>query len=609
MIKRTGWLRAAVPVIWMAGAGYAQILGNQMLSGKYYFRHVLLGTAAASPVRLTDPRTLTGTITFDGAGRYTFSGQQIMGASAPTPATGEGQYSVDAGGFVLLDNPLWGGTKVNARFSSEALLGSSTEGGDTVYDLFAAIPAPASSAALSGPYTTVSLEFPGGSAANMRASQFSINPQAAGTLAAFPAIGHAANLGARVQTQQVTSATYTMAADGTGTLSFGTANNAQLLSGGRTVYVSASGNVILGGSIAAGGHDFLIGVKTMSGATNASWNSTFWGAGLRVDSTAIAGYAGSVAARGQGKLTWTRRIKALGAGQIDFTGINAYSLTANGTGTVELTTVGLGAAGRAFVGASINDADPDAYEVYFGVQAPALSGPGVFVNPLGVVNAASFAPPGNPIAPGEFVALFGTGLAASNRTATPPYPATLNNVSVQVNGKAAPIYFVSPGQINFLVPYATTGPTATIVVTNNNVTSNSVTVPLAATSPGVYSLDQTGSGPGAILHADYSLVNAGNPAAAGETVLVYLTGMGPVTPNVADGTAGLATTLYKSTSDVTVLVAGKAANVSFNGLAPGFPGLYQLNVTLPPALGVSGNLPLAIQTANGYHDQVDIPVR
>src|SRR5258708_28067863 len=145
----------------------------------------------------------------------------------------------------------------------------------------------------------------------------------------------------------------------------------------------------------------------------------------------------------------------------------------------ELAKVGLGAAGKGFVGAAINNSDPDAYEVYFGVQLPSLSGTGVFLNPLGVLNAASFAPPGNPIAPGQFVALFGTGLAASNRTATAPYPSILNGVTVQVNGKASPIYFVSAGQINFLVPYATTGTSATIVVQNNGANSNTVTVPLA----------------------------------------------------------------------------------------------------------------------------------
>jgi uncharacterized protein (TIGR03437 family) len=383
-----------------------------------------------------------------------------------------------------------------------------------------------------------------------------------------------------------------------------------LLSGNRVIYVSASGNVMLGGSTAAGAHDMLLGVKAMTGVSTGSWNATFWGAGLRVDANGVAAYSGSTAARGTGKLTWTKRLKVLGAGQIDFSGINAYSLGADGIGTVELTRVGLGASGKAFVGAAIHDLDASAYEIYFGVQVPQLSGSGVFVNPLGVVNAASFAPPGNPIAPGQFVALFGTGMAASTRTATPPYPATLNGVTVQVNGKAAPIYFVSAGQINFLVPYSTTGSTATIVVQNNGVNSNTVTVPVAATVPGIYTLDQSGSGYGAIRHADFSLVDASNPAAPGETVLIYLTGMGTVSPTLADGTAGTPATLYNATNkDVTVMVAGKPGTVLFNGLAPGFPGLYQMNVTLPTLLANSGPLPLAIQTGNAYHDQVDIPIR
>ena len=112
----------------------------------------------------------------------------------------------------------------------------------------------------------------------------------------------------------------------------------------------------------------------------------------------------------------------------------------------------------------MSTADPGAYEIYFGVQAPARSGTGVFLDPLGVTSAASFAPAGNPIAPGEFIALFGSGLAKSLQTASVPYPKTLNGVTVTINGTAAPLYFVSTGQINCIVPYSTTGPTASIVV-------------------------------------------------------------------------------------------------------------------------------------------------
>jgi uncharacterized protein (TIGR03437 family) len=613
MTLRTGlfWVILAVST---EGFGISQTINNQSLSGKYFFRQVSLGTDGASVTTFSDPRSLIGTITFDSNGGYTFIGQQVTGNAAAVSAQGSGKYTLDAGGFVTIDSPLRTGAKVNARYSTEAVLGSSTEAADNTFDLFVAIPAPASGAALGGPYTTMALEFPGGSTTNMRTSQFSLSTLAPGNLAGFTVTGHAANLSqGRPTTQAVTGATFTMGTDGTGTFAVGTANTANLLSGTKNLYLSASGNVILGGSTAAGAHDIVIGVKAITGASVTTWNSTFWGSGLRVDTTSVSGYSGAVAARGAGKVTWTKRIKALvqgsGVTTADFTGINAYTVNTDGTGTVDLTTIGLGTGGAIVVGASLNPVDPGAYEIYFGTQAPALTGSGVFLNPLGVINAASFAPPGNPISPGEFVALFGTGLAASTMTAKPPYPPALNNVSVLINGKSAPIYFVSATQINALVPFATAGPTATIVVQNNGATSNTVTVPVAATSPGVYSLDQSGSGNGAILHADFSLVNDASPATAGETVLIYLTGMGTTNPPVPDGTAGTVTTLYKSVSDVAIYVGGKTGTVSFNGLAPGFPGLYQINVALPTVLPGTGRLPLAVGTGNAYHDQVDISVK
>jgi uncharacterized protein (TIGR03437 family) len=610
----TGYL-AVIGTILVGVPGTAQVLNNQSLNGKFFFRQVSLGTDGTSVTNLSDTRSLMGTLTFDGNGGFTFVGQQVTGTAAPASQSGKGSYSVDAGGVVSMDNPLRSGQKINARYSSEAVLGSSTESADNAFDLFIAIPAPSAQPVLGGPYATVDLEFPGAATANMRSSQFSFNALPLGQLSAFSVKGHAVNIQSS-QPQQVTGATYTMGADGTGSFTVGAANTANLLSGTKALYLSASGNVILGGTAAAGAHDIIIGVKTnATGASNATWNSTLWASGLRVDGTTISSFAGAVAARGQTNVTWTRRIRelALGSGiaKEDFTGTNAYTVNSDSTGSIELTAIGLGTGGKMLVGAAVGD-DPQAYEIVFGVQTPSLSGTGVFLNPLGVINAASFAPPSNPISPGQFVALFGTGLAATTATAKPPYPtANFNGVTVTINGKNAPLYFVSPGQINALVPFATTGPTATIVVQSGGATSNTVTVPLAATAPGVYSLDQSGSGSGAILHADFSLVNDASPATAGETVLIFLTGMGTTNPTVADGTAGTSGQLYKSVSDVGVYVAGNAGTVVFNGLAPGFPGLYQINVTLPAPLptGKNGRLPLAISTSNAFHDQVDISVK
>jgi len=589
----------------------AQSLNNQALNGKYFVRQISVVTNDHGS--LTDALSLLGTITFDGNGHYTFTGQRLEGSGGAVSSSVSGTYSALPAGIVSMDSPLRSGATINARLGVEALLGSSTELADNTFDLLVAIPAPLAGAApLIGPYWMSMLEFPSGSGTAVRDSFVGLTFSALGQLQAS-AYGHAANLSGGQLLSQAITGTYTITNAGTGTLFLGQYTIDSLLSGNRTLYQSADGNVLLGAS--PGLHDILIGVKSSTAAANnSSWNGNFWSAGLRFDPTArqpdISSYAGSAAARGQGIVTLTRRVKALGSGSYDFTGVDGYSLTASGTGPEGLLQIGIGAGGKAVVGSSLSLNDPGGYEIDFAVQMNSLSGPGVFLNPQGVTSAASFFPPGAPVSPGEFIALFGTGLAGDTGTAPPPYPSTLDGVTVLINNLPAPLSSVSASQINCLVPYATEGSTATIVVQNGGATSNAVTVPLAPTSPSVFSVNQSGTGLGAILHADYTAVNAGKPAAAGETVLVFLTGMGAVDPSVPDGTAGGSNPVSDTTaSPISVLVAGAPATVVFSGLAPGFPGLYQMNVTLPSSLPATGNVRLAIQTPNALHAQVDIAVK
>ena len=595
----------------------AQTLNNQSLSGKFFFRHVSLGTDTSG--NLTDPRSLIGAITFDGSGHYSYTGQQVIGTGAASTASGLGAYSVDPAGFVALDSPLRSGAKVNARLGSSVLLGSTTESTDSTYDLFAAILAPTASvgSTLAGPYWAVTLEFPGGARSNARDTFFGLSSSVAGQFAAISVNGHAANLaGGLPTTQQVTGATYTMGTDGTGSGTFGAASTTALLSGSRTLYLSADGTMLLGGSTAAGSHDFFIAVKAAAGAGNGTWNSDFWGAGLRSDSSLALGYAGAVSARGLGNLTWTRRYKQLGSGVYDFTGVQTYTLNADGSGTVlaagaGLGPVALGTGGKSFVGAIVNTNDSGGYEIFFGAQMNVLSGTGVFLNPQRVLNAASYAPAGNPIAPGEYISLFGTGMAATAKVAAAPYPLTFNGVTVLVNGKPAPLEYVSGTQINMLIPYATQGPTATVVVQNGSATSNTVTVPVAATAPGFFSVDQSGTGIAAVYHGNLAqgTVTPNNPASPGETVVVYLSGMGAVSPALADGTATGLNPLSSMTSPVAITIADQPTTTSYTGLAPNFPGLYQINVVVPLAIFSTANVPMAIATPNAYHDQVSLPVQ
>ncbi len=601
--------------IWIVAAGIAsgfgisaQPLGNQSLKGNFFFRYVSLGAGASGA--LSDPRSLQGTFVFDGAGAYTFTGQQVTGNAAAASATGKGTYTVDPAGAVSMTSPIRTGDQVNARLSAEALIGSGTENTDSTFDLLVAVPAPTASAALTGPYSVVTLEFPGNSGvAGAINTIFSLNSAGPGQLSSISVYGHTPSLAnGAPTTQSINGGTYSIPSSGAGSITFG--NSSALLSGSKNVYISASGNVIIGGSLAAGAHDFLIGVKAVPNPTTSTWNGSSWTAGLRYESASQPNWishTGSLAARGAGSLTLYRRLNALSAGASDFTAADPYTVNASGLVTVELTQVGLGASGT-FVGSAIDPSDPGAFEIYFGAPMIPLTGTGVFLNPQGVLSAASFAPAGNPISPGEFIALFGSGLAASTLTAKAPYPVTLNNVTVTVNGTKAPIYFVSAGQINCLVPYGTTGATANIVVTNGSTASNTVTVPVAATSPGIYALDQSGTGAGAIEHANGAVVSAANPANPGETVVVFLTGMGAVTPAIADGTASTGTPLNKTVQPI-VYIADQQAAVMFSGLAPGFPGLYQINVTIPMTISSAGNYPVGILTNNAFHDQVFIPIQ
>lgn len=601
---RLKWAVILPAVVLSALPSAAQTLSDQSLSGKFFFRHVSLGTDAFG--NLTDPRSLLGAMIFDGAGNYTFTGQQVVGSNASTSLSGKGTYTVDPAGFVVLDNPQRSGDQVNARLGTEALLGSSTESNANAFDLFAAVPAPASGspAVFAGSFWTVTLEYPGGSGAAVRNTIFDMTSGPSGALMPITVNGHAANLANGLpQTQPVSGATYTMAPDGTGSFNFGAANTGNLLSGSKTLYLSADGNVIVGGSTATGSHDMVIGVKAVSGAGTASWNGNYWAAGIRTDSSEMppaVSFSGAVSSQGAGNLIWSRRLNALGFGSSDFTAVNQYTLNPDGSGAVladavALSQVGLGAGGKAFVSSAISSSDPNAYEIDFGVAMKPVSGSGIFLNPQAVYNAASFAPAGTPISPGEFITLYLTGIPKTSETATPPYPPTLNGITVLVNDLMAPIYFAGPAgggqfQINCLVPYATQGPQASIVVQVDGASSNPVKVPVQPTSPGVYSLSSNGIGNGAVLHADYSLVNAAKPAVPGETVLVFLTGMGAVSPGVSDGTAGNSGQLYDTVSPVTILVGGERATVDFNGLAPGYPGLYQINVTLPPLFSGDGQL-------------------
>jgi uncharacterized protein (TIGR03437 family) len=178
-------------------------------------------------------------------------------------------------------------------------------------------------------------------------------------------------------------------------------------------------------------------------------------------------------------------------------------------------------------------------------------------------------------------------------------------VQVTVNGLPAPIYYVSPGQISAIVPYAIGSTIAQIQVINNNVPSNTVTEFVNLTAPGVFTVPPGGVSHGAVLHGDYSLVTEQNPAQIGETVAVYLTGLGTVNPTIQDGSAGPASS--QTTNTIAADIGGQTATIGYSGLAPDLVGLYQINLTIPSGV-TTGDNSLDISGPDSYASEALIPV-
>ena len=206
----------------------------------------------------------------------------------------------------------------------------------------------------------------------------------------------------------------------------------------------------------------------------------------------------------------------------------------------------------------------------------------------GVVNAAALIS-GAPVAPGEFISIFGSNLAPSTTSSESyPYLTSLAGTQVLLGGQPLPLEFVSSGQINALVPYGTpVNGLQDLQVTQNGTYSFAETIVVAAANPAVFTQAQSGQGAGVIVVVKAAgtqfEASATEPATAGDALVIYCSGLGAVSPPVADGAAAPLSTLSKTVNPVTVTIGGQSAQVLFAGLAPGFAGLYQVNAIVPPA--------------------------
>jgi uncharacterized protein (TIGR03437 family) len=193
-----------------------------------------------------------------------------------------------------------------------------------------------------------------------------------------------------------------------------------------------------------------------------------------------------------------------------------------------------------------------------------------------VLNAASFQ---TGIPRGCLVSIFGTKLAPSIATAGMlPLPKKLAGVVVTVGALEieAPLYYVSPGQINAQIPFEALGDTLPLFVTTAEGKSQPFLLPVAVAGPGIFTRSGDGRGAALVLDADFQPV-AG--ATAGKPIILYATGLGPTDPPALSGTPASATEPLNRVVNVPDVFIGEApARVDFAGLAPGLAGVYQLNV-------------------------------
>jgi uncharacterized protein (TIGR03437 family) len=214
------------------------------------------------------------------------------------------------------------------------------------------------------------------------------------------------------------------------------------------------------------------------------------------------------------------------------------------------------------------------------------------------LNAASGQP--GLIAPGEILALQGTNMGPlTGVTAAPTSAGTFNTalsgVQVMFDGVPAPLLFVRNDQINAIAPYAIFGKTSTqITVQYSGSTSDPLGLRVTDAAPGVFTVDSSGKGAGAIVNQDGTINGPTHPAASGTIVSIYATGEGQTNPAGQDGRV-ISTDLRVSLLPVSVRIGGVAATVTYAGSAPGLvSGAFQVNVRIPSGVG-SGPVPLDLQ--------------
>lgn len=679
--------------------------GNALLNASFRFRYVSVSNESTNG-QVTAVSAEEGVITFQGNGNYTITaGSQwndpLMnnGAFQSIGSGATGTYYLSPSGIGYLQEPdpdpnLPGGY-LNITFAQGVITGSSTESGLNDYFVAIASGTPPTNATFNSPYWIGTFDFAASSDLDVKNALFQITPDGAGNLGSLSVIGWANSNSGNEMTQTVSGAKYNFASDGNAQFSIpaptpAVTSSQILVSGSRTVYVSSDGNFLLGWT--PNGYDIIFGVKALPSsvtATDSLYSGVYYQSGIgdqpNVGGTQNCGpynFWGSLNADGNENEWMHQRLLWACSGYSGQYGPISYDLETwdativnppgqtlpdgsplpNGAALdLPLGSLSQGSAyifgdaggncasnavvACAFIAISNT---PGSFGLTIGIHTPNFTSPGgIWLDPVGVFNAASFQPITASVAPGEFITLFGnfgTNLPAGGLIAKAPYPTQLGPIQVSINGQAAPIYFASATQINVIAPFelAATTPydeatgtgsvTAEVQVSNGTSVSNSISVLLLTdANPGAFACGigctgvSDGIGNAIAEHGDGSLVCdpsadacSGTPANPNEEIVLGMGGMGTVTPQIGDGavpapSASSCVDDYPNYLDVYFQdydnnVFFQPATINYACTYAGYPGEYQMNITIPTTIGPGDDIYMEVVTPYTDIVQVAIPI-
>ena len=215
------------------------------------------------------------------------------------------------------------------------------------------------------------------------------------------------------------------------------------------------------------------------------------------------------------------------------------------------------------------------------------------------------------VAPGQVVSIAGTGLGPDVPVLTPAgaWPTTLGDVRVNVNGTDVPIRYASSTRLDVQMPFNLTGGTAAMRVTYGSNVSGTVNVPIVTTSPGLFALQSGGTGQAKAVNQDGTLNTAANAAPKGSVIALYGIGLGVVNPAATAGQAPPTSPLSVATNTVAASIGGVPAPVSFAGLAPGSPGLYQINIQVTDAVRTGAQEVVISNGGNASQNGLNVYIR